>query len=105
MHACSEQVQGQASKPSEGGDLEGEGREGKELRAKAAKQVREEKEKEKEKEQQRLEKAEKRRRSSIDRNQASRCWSRPGPAETDRPASAALPFDADLDGGTNKTTL
>ena len=28
MHACSEQVQGQASKPSEGGDLEGEGREG-----------------------------------------------------------------------------
>ena len=28
MHACSEQVQGQASKPSDGGDLEGEGREG-----------------------------------------------------------------------------
>ena len=66
----------------DGGDFEGEGREGKELRAKAAKQVREEKEKEKEKEQQRLEKAEKRRRSSIDRNQASRCWSRPGPART-----------------------
>ena len=77
------------------------GREGKELRAKAAKQVRDENERQS---LEKPEKAEKRRRSSIEiKPLLEQAW--PGPAETDRPASAALPFDADLDGGTNKTTL
>ena len=101
MHACSEQVQGQASKPSDGGDLEGEGREGTaseggeasargERAAEAGKAGKGGKEA-----------------KELDRSKSSRCWSRPGPAETDRPASAAPRFNAHLDGdgGTNKTTL